>query len=541
MSSMKLFQALCVLLAYGAFCGLIVWRHRQRVLAAARRAQAWQHSAVPDSSAGRTLWWVVHASQTGQAEALAEQTAQALHSAGLAVRLLPLGQLRREDVRGMQRLLCVVSTYGEGDAPDSAAAFVRDCMELAGTGNGASEPLCLDGLQLAVLALGDSSYSQYCGFGRALDAWFQARGAQPLFERVEADRMAPAALARWREQLGLLMGALTGAGAAGVVGAAHVVELPDWASPPLQAWTLRARRHLNPGSVGGPVHHLELVPETGSLPAWAAGDLAQIEIPAAPGAPRDYSIASVPADGALHLLVRQTRRVHADGSSSPGLASGWLSGATEPSLALHGRVMLRLRAHSAFRIGGNAERPLILIGNGTGLAGLRAHIRARLGAALTAVPALAPEALALDAGLGATLNAGPDEDASVPVHDAAPGGPELWLIFGERHAATDAYYREELDAWVRQGRLRVDWVFSRDGADAAPAGPRRYVQHALREAAAEVRAWVAGGQGRPGAAVYVCGSLQGMAGEVEQALREILGEAGLRALADAGRYRRDVY
>jgi sulfite reductase (NADPH) flavoprotein alpha-component len=507
MLPMKFVQALFVLLAYGAFCGLIVWRHRQRVLAAAQRAQALLHSAVPDSSAGRTLWWVVHASQTGQAEALAEQTAQALHSAGLAVRLLPLGQLRREDLRGMERLLCIVSTYGEGDAPDSAAAFVRDCMDdrevVADARDAASLPR-LAALQVGLLALGDTSYAQYCGFGRALDAWFQARGARPLFERVEADRMAPTAMLRWRQQLGALI-AMGRTGQAG--DEAGAADLPDWETPPLQSWTLRARRHLNPGSAGGPVHHLEFVPEAGELPAWEAGDLAQIEVPGAPGAPRDYSIASVPADGTLHLLVRQTRRVHADGSSSPGLASGWLTAATEQGLPLHGRAMLRLRAHSAFRIGGNAERPLILIGNGTGLAGLRAHIRHRL----------------------AQVQHGP-ASTLVP----------MWLIFGERHAATDAYYREELEAWVAQGLLRVDWVFSREQS-AAQVGQRRYVQHALREAAADLRDWVAGRQDRPGAAIYVCGSLQGMAGEVDQALRDILGEADLRALADEGRYRRDVY
>ncbi|EGI77089.1 sulfite reductase subunit alpha [Hylemonella gracilis] len=506
---MKFVQALLVLLAYGAFCALIVWRHRQRARAAAQRAQALLHSAVPGSSAGGTLWWVVHASQTGQAEALAEQTAQALHSAGLAVRLLPLGRLRREDLQGIERLLCIVSTYGEGDAPDSAAVFVRDLMEARGQADAqrADAPPRLEALKFGVLALGDLSYAQYCGFGRALDDWLQARGASPLFERIEADRMAPSALLRWREQLGTLIGAH------GVAGASGVADLPDWETPPLQAWTLRARRHLNPGSAGGPVHHLEFVPEQGALPVWEAGDLAQIEVPGAPGVPRDYSIASVPADGALHLLVRQTRRTQADGSSIPGLASGWLTAAGEHGLSVKGRAMLRLRAHSAFRQGANASRPLILIGNGTGLAGLRAHIRARL--VQSAQPQPQPQ----------------------PVGGA---GPTLWLIFGERHAATDAYYREELQAWAAQGLLRVDWVFSREQAP-AQLGQRRYVQHALRDAAPELRDWVTGARGQPGAAIYVCGSLQGMAGEVDAALRDILGETDLRQLADEGRYRRDVY
>ena len=47
---------------------------------------------------------------------------------------------------------------------------------------------------------------------------------------------------------------------------------------------------------------------------------------------------------------------------------------------------------------------------------------------------------------------------------------------------------------------RLDRVFSRDG------GPLRYVQDALRANAADVRARI-----EAGAAIYVCGSLQGMA------------------------------
>src|SRR5690606_2438815 len=185
-----------------------------------------------------------------------------------------------------------------------------------------------------LLALGDKSYAHFCGFGRALDGWLQARGAVPLFERIEVDRSEPESLQRWRQQLAHLAG---------------TSDLPDWEAPALQPWRLRARRHLNPGSAGEPVHHLELVPASGELPEWQAGDLVQLEVPGAPGEPRDYSIASVPADGAVHLLVRRTRR--ADGR--PGVASAWLTGGA----ALAETVPLRVRAHAGFRIGDNGARP----------------------------------------------------------------------------------------------------------------------------------------------------------------------------------------
>lgn len=62
------------------------------------------------------------------------------------------------------------------------------------------------------------------------------------------------------------------------------------------------------------------------------------------------------------------------------------------------------------------------------------------------------------------------------------------------------------------------------------------MQDRLRESAEELRAWL-----DRGAAIYVCGSLQGMAAGVDAVLREVLGDAAVERLRDEGRYRRDVY
>ncbi|MGE0097297.1 MAG: sulfite reductase subunit alpha [Hydrogenophaga sp.] len=468
MTPEQILQALATVLSYASMCGAIAWHHRRRQRDAQRRVDA-----LLPATPGAPAWWVAYASQTGQAEELALQTAQALHTAGVPVRLAPLSQIRLADLQQADRLLCIASTYGEGDPPDSAVTFARQVM--------ASAAVNLSHLHVGLLALGDKTYAHYCGFGRRLDGWLKASGAQALFERIDVDKSDPDALQRWRQHLAHLAG---------------TNDLPDWEAPVLQAWRLQARRHLNPGSSGEPVCHLELVPESSQpLPEWQAGDLVQIEVPTAPGEPRDYSIASVPQDGALHLLVRQSRRT--DGSL--GVASGWLTQQAD----LGASVMLRVREHSGFRMGDNASRSLILIGNGTGLAGLRGHMRGRLAAA------------------------GMLESGAARPQGVAP----MWLLFGERNARCDAHHRDEVDAWVRQGWLsRADWVFSRDQDE------RRYVQHALAESAGEVREWV-----EQGAAIYVCGSLEGMAGEVNDTLRDILGERALQQLAADGRYRRDVY
>lgn len=448
---LRLLAAASLVLAYGCLCLVLTAAELRK-----RRAAAALVPAAGDSPA----WLVAYASQTGTAADFAWQTANTLHLAGVSARLCSLGELDAATLRQAERLLLVVSTCGEGDAPDNGAVFARD---LLGT------ELPLQHLHYGVLALGDRDYTHFCAFGRALASWLKQQGAQALFDPIEADRCDPGAISAWRQQLAHLAG---------------TSDAPDWNAPAFADWRLVERRCLNPGSSGGPVYHLALEPADGSsLPDWQAGDLVQVAAPGAPDRPRDYSIASIPADGRLHLLVRQHRR--ADGTL--GTASGWLTA----EAGLQQSIQMRLRPHRLFRLEENAGKPLILIGNGTGLAGLRAHLKAR-----------------------AQADSGPN-----------------WLIYGERQAAHDFHHREDIQDWQASGVLaRLDLAFSRDAACG------RYVQDRLREAANTLRAWV-----EEDAAIYVCGSLEGMAAGVDQALADILGRDRLEALAVAGRYRRDVY
>ncbi|MEW7849349.1 sulfite reductase subunit alpha [Massilia aurea] len=404
-------------------------------------------------------WLVVYASQTGSAEYLAERTAATLGLGGLDARAACISTLDAATLAGASRILFICSTYGEGDAPDSAARFATQVMGAAPD---------LSHLHFGMLALGDATYANYCGFGRALDGWLREHGATGLFERIDVDRGAPAALAQWQHHLSHLAG---------------TSDAPDWEAPAYGTWRIAGRTLLNPGSAGAPLYRLALMPDDGVLPSWEAGDLAQVSAPADPDHPREYSIASVPAEGELALFVRLQQRE--DGT--PGAASGWLcTGALETDT-----IRLRVRAHARFRLGENAIRPLIAIGNGSGLAGLRALLKARIDA----------------------------------------GAHRNWLLFGERNAAHDFLCRGELEEWRDSGALaRLDLAFSRDGAAA------RYVQHLVLAQAGLLHQWVL-----DGAAIYVCGSLQGMAGGVHDALVEVLGQEVVEAMMGDGRYRRDVY
>ncbi|MET3495903.1 sulfite reductase subunit alpha [Variovorax boronicumulans] len=436
--------------AYAALCLAIYARRLRWRTAAAQEAAA----LTSDDRKPPTL--VLFASQTGQAESIARQTARQLRAAGTSVRLLELNALDAATLASATRALFVVSTYGEGDAPDSASVFAEHLM-------GASS--ALPSLRYAVLALGDRQYKNFCGFGRALDTWLHATGARRDFECIEVDNSDPAALGAWHAQWG----------------DAQVVQ--DDSADAFTPWRLTTRELLNAGSKGAPVFLLGFAPPAGTMPRWASGDLVQVAVASDPSRPRDYSIASLSTDTELQLLVRQEQ--HPDGTL--GAASGLLTS----TLTIGNTAALRLRPHRAFRLDGNEDRPLILVGNGTGLAGLRAHLRAR----------------------------------------EAAGRHDNWLVFGERQATHDFLCRAEIQAWQSSGVLqRLDMVFSRDQAE------RIYVQHRLLQSADVLRAWL-----DKGAAIYVCGSLQGMASGVDAALRQIAGDALWRDLTATGRYRRDVY
>lgn len=496
-------------------------RKKKRLLAASRPAAATrdpQVSHVSQISAGVPLAHdgvlIGYASQSGVAEGLAWQTAGLLQGAGVPAQIQPLARIGQVQLGAAKRALFIVSTFGDGEPPDSARRFAQQLMNQA---------MALPTLRFAMLSLGDSHYDRFCGFGRKLDGWLRAQGGVAAFEPIEVDRGDPGAWARWQARLGEWLGC--------ALAAANAED-----GPRFQSWTLVERAWLNPGSAGLPAYHLAFTPPPGAT--WVAGDLVEVlprhpvahidtflsgsvwapdvrvniagrettlgealqtrVLPdAAPSAgvdvqewlarlaplrAREYSIASTPGEGRLMLLVRQAR--HPDGTL--GLGSGWLTDAA----AVGECVTMRVRPNPGFHGPADANA-MILMGNGTGLAGLRAHLAERI----------------------------------------ARGQMRNWLIFGERQAAHDAFHDATLREWQAQGGIaRLDRVYSREQAQ------RIYVQDRVREAAQDIAAWVA-----DGASIYVCGSRCGMAPAVDAALAEALGEDVLLDLSAQGRYRRDIY
>jgi len=217
-----------------------------------------------------------------------------------------------------------------------------------------------------------------------------------------------------------------------------------------------------------------------------------------PLSPRSYSIASSQAANPdeVHLTVAAVR-YEAFGSEHWGAASTYLA----DRIVEGETVSVYVESNPRFSLPAD-EKPIIMIGPGTGVAPFRAFVEER-------------------------------------AERAASG--KNWLIYGDRNFSSDFLYQLEWQRHLKQGRLqRLDVAFSRDQKD------KVYVQQRIRENAADVYSWL-----QDGAVIYVCGDAKCMAGDVDEALVDVITAQANVSRSDAitrlkelrrdGRYQRDVY
>ncbi|MGA8546819.1 MAG: molybdopterin-dependent oxidoreductase, partial [Mycobacterium sp.] len=134
---------------------------------------------------------VVWASQTGTAEEFATTCVERLNDAGITARLRGADEISLSDLNGT--VLFVVSTTGDGEPPDNGIALWHALA--------AAEPGDVDSVDFSVLGFGDSSYTNFCGFARRLDARLDHLGAHRIVDRASCEPDFEATAAAWTDRV----------------------------------------------------------------------------------------------------------------------------------------------------------------------------------------------------------------------------------------------------------------------------------------------------------------------------------------------------
>jgi len=100
-------------------------------------------------------------------------------------------------------------------------------------------------------------------------------------------------------------------------------------------------------------------------------------------------------------------------------------------------------------------------------------------------------------------------------HKGATG--KNWLFIGDRYAASDFLYEKEMTYYNKSGLLtKMELAFSRDQDE------KKYVQHSMQEKSMEFFEWI----DSRGAVVYLCGNKRTMGKDVKKAIKSVVSLEG---------------
>src|SRR6201996_454114 len=133
---------------------------------------------------------VLFGSQSGNAESIAKRLVKEAKKQGYDATIAALEKASPAALAQEKCALIVTSTWGEGDPPDNAVQFWEQLT--------ADNELKLATLNYAVLALGDTNYQHFCGFGKSLDSRLEALGAKRIFDRIDCNVDFEEGAARWQ-------------------------------------------------------------------------------------------------------------------------------------------------------------------------------------------------------------------------------------------------------------------------------------------------------------------------------------------------------
>ncbi|MEH8263196.1 assimilatory sulfite reductase (NADPH) flavoprotein subunit [Aeromonas veronii] len=530
---------------------------------------------------------ILYGSQTGNAKGVATAIKAQAEARGLPVTLASMADYKPKLLKKESHLLVVVSTYGEGEPPESAV----DLFEQLKKGKIGK----LDGLKFAVLGLGDSSYEFFCQTGKDFDDFLTKAGAERIYELASLDVDYQDAAKSWSEQALNAIAATLSIGAASSV--ASAVQQAVGHSQYSKENPFPARLSVNQKITGRDstkdIRHIEInLADSGltyqpgdALGVWFDNDAELVgEVLALTGLSGDEATAHGTLRAALTSHFELTR-----------LHGGFITGLADISdnAALKDlagdKAQVNALVASAQVVDVLKRFPTALTAEQ--LVGLLRPLTPRL-YSIASAQSEVEEEVHLTVGVvrypqeDGTVRSGAAssyladrliEDGEVrvfvehndnfrlpqnpdtPVIMVGPGtgiapfrafmqereaqGAEgkNWLFFGNPHFTQDFLYQVEWQRYVKSGLLsKISLAFSRDQAN------KIYVQDRLREAGQELYQWL-----EAGAHFYVCGDANKMAKDVQEALLDVIAEHGhksreeaeeyLSELRRAKRYQRDVY
>ncbi|WP_368205388.1 assimilatory sulfite reductase (NADPH) flavoprotein subunit [Aeromonas sp. s5] len=531
---------------------------------------------------------ILYGSQTGNAKGVASAIKAQAEARGLPVTLTSMADYKPKQLKKETHLLVVVSTYGEGEPPESAV----DLYEQLKKGKVGK----LEGLKFAVLGLGDSSYEFFCQTGKDFDSLLTKAGADRVHELASLDVDYQDAAKAWGEQALNAIAATLSAGPTGS-SVASAVQQAVGHSQYSKENPFPARLSVNQKITGRDstkdIRHIEIsLEESGiryqpgdALGIWFDNDADLVgEVLALAHLSGDEATAR----GSLReVLSRELELTRLHGGFITGLAEISDNAALKDLAGDKAQVNTLVASAQVvdvlkrFPTALTAEQLIGLLRPLTprlySIASSQSEVEeevhltvgvvrypqedgtVRSGAASSYLADRLPEdaevRVFVEHNDNFRLPANPDTPvimvgpgtgiapfrAFLQEREAQGADGKNWLFFGNPHFTQDFLYQVEWQRYVKSGLLsKISLAFSRDQAN------KIYVQDRLREAGLELYQWL-----EAGAHFYVCGDANHMAKDVQEALLDVIAEHGqksreeaeeyLSELRRAKRYQRDVY